>query len=153
MIVYDVQLMHHEGGTKFYEVAMFQNADNRHCGVVCRWGDMRKVDGGGQTKIIVCATNTMAHHISHRKIQEKKARGYRVVKTTVNSDSKGVTFAQCRKYLSDHYDDLKVSGSVIACLSLDDEISVGAETEDFDEHVAPPQPKSEPVRHPEWGSW
>jgi predicted DNA-binding WGR domain protein len=163
------EFMGHEGGTKFYEIVQFHNnAGGRHA-TVFRWGKMGEAgNGGGQVKIERCASSGSAITAAAKKRSEKSGRGYqnlitgyglfklgagkKAAGTTANSFN--VANAEMREKLAGHYD-LKTVEAIMNALGFDSAMSETAEIRaTFGKSVpAFVEPKPEPVRGADWGSW
>lgn len=69
-------MLHHSGGTKFYEIVMLTNVNDGASVVLNRWGKMSDQEAGGQTKHEKFSGVGDADKAFASKETEKSKRGY-----------------------------------------------------------------------------
>jgi hypothetical protein len=152
-------LLHHEGGTKFYEVITFNNPDLGLHFVVQRWGPIRHVATGGSVKAYVAPSARAVLLYADKIIKSKTGRGYMAVSSTQKLHGLKRSFDSSVEFtaaLSAHYtsDQLRQIDSSIG-YKLTAGISGATTTKvwvDEATDVIPP-PKPEIRRDDNWGSW
>ena len=152
----EIMVLHHTGGTKFYEVSKFYNHAGKRYVVVYRWGKNSEIRGGGQTKVENFAGEVNANEAARKKMSEKIKRGYEV---GASPDRMPRSFDAdiTRLKLGEHFDDLDVTESVMHHLALTD-ILTEASKADLDhlfgrDNVVVEEPEPEIERGGDWASW
>lgn len=155
-------LLHHEGGTKFYEVITFNNPDLGLHFVVQRWGSMAHVRKGGAIKVHSTPSARAALSYAEKTIKSKQSRGYSQVSSTHqlhgikrNFDS----LASFHAALATHYTPTQLGEINLAIKHKHKVAGFGIDRVWVDEAgdvivAAPPSaPAPEIQRDDNWGSW
>lgn len=154
---FEPTFLHHEGGTKFYEVIAFNNPDTGQHFIVRRWGKMKTK---GEVKIEIAKTTRGSMGLKERAIESKRQRGYSPVTTSEGLHGRARTFddeAALKAALVMHYGSdnaWKVAGALGISFSVDkvwvDEAADVPES-GLPTSAKPPVPTID--RGQQWGSW
>lgn len=144
----------HEGGTKFYEVALFSCATTKRFITVRRWGKMTGAAGGGEVKIEMFSDATAARRDMNTIIASKTKRGY--VTDTFNHSlrSGNDTFEHDMlvEALTKHYG-FATADAVLEKLGVGINSATVCDEEDAEAVAFAAAPKPEPKRSADWNSW
>lgn len=139
-VKYEVKVMNHVGGTKFYETAWFASGENFIS--VFRWGKMTEKDaGGGQTKMEIHTALWKAQKACDDKQNEKRKRGYEFAGGSLSNSTDKIALM-----LGGHYSNVETVDRICELLGEEG----GGPTPAIGEVV---MEEPEIVRGEEWGSW
>ena len=151
----EITVLHHTGGTKFYEVSKFYNHAGKRYVVVYRWGKNSEIRGGGQTKVENFAGEVNANEAARKRMSEKIKRGYEIgawpdrMPSSFDAD---IT----RLKLGEHFNDSDTVELVMSGLALSDVLT--ASQSDINhlfgrDDIVVEEPEPEIERGEEWASW
>ena len=152
----ETTMMHHEGGTKFYEVARIFNGDGKRFVVVNRWGKVSEArNGGGQCKVENFGSAGTAEIAAGKKLSEKRKRGY-VDVGGVSYLSRSFDGDVARLKLNEHFGDSDTVELIMSGLALSDVLT--ASQSDINhlfgrDDVVVEEPEPEVELGEEWASW
>lgn len=149
----EITVLHHTGGTKFYEVSKFYNHAGKRYVVVYRWGKNSEIRGGGQTKIENFAGEVNANEAARKKMSEKIKRGYEV---GASPDRMPRSFDAdiTRLKLGEHFDDSDTVELVMNHLAITDILTdKGTSVLVEPGNIILEEPQPEIGRGEEWASW
>lgn len=147
----DTTMMHHDGGTKFYEVIRIFNEGGKRFVVVNRWGKMSE-RRGGQSKVENFGSAGIANVAAAKKINEKRKRGYNevIVRDVLPGSFDGDLI---RLKLNECFDDSDTVELIMSGLGISD-VLTGASGKTFEpDDVVVEEPEPEVERGEEWASW
>lgn len=148
----ETTMMHHEGGTKFYEVARIYNNDGKRFVVVNRWGKMSEArSGGGQCKVENFGSAGTAGIAASKKLSEKRKRGY-VDGGSISTLPRSFDGDLARLKLNEHFNDSDTVELIMSGLAISD-VLTGAGNEFLDDDIVVEEPTPEIERGDEWASW
>lgn len=145
-------MLHHVGGTKFYEVTKIFTDGGEHV-VVYRWGKMSEVATGGQCKVEGPFPSGTAAVLTQRKLSEKRKRGY------ADADGYSITSSSfdgevARLKLNELFDDSRAVTLIMSGLGLTDILSASDVNHLFGrDDIVVEEPEPEIERGEEWASW
>lgn len=153
-------LLHHEGGTKFYEVITFNNPDVGLHFVVQRWGSMTHVRSGGAVKVHSTPSARAALSYAEKTIKSKQGRGYSQVSSAHRLHGLKRNFdslASFQAALATHYTSTQLGEINHAIKHKIGGIEVDRVWVDEAGDAIAAQPATVPVpeirRGDDWGSW
>lgn len=143
----------HEGGTKFYEVALFSCLTTKRFVTVRRWGKMAGASGGGEIMIGSFDSPTTARRDMNTIIASKIKRGYVTdhFNHGLHSGNDEFEHDMIGTAMHAHYGHGTVD-AIFAKLNLDG-ADARDEEDDFDKLAVVAEPKPEPQRSADWNSW
>ena len=143
-VQYEVKMMDHTGGSKFYETAWFASGENFIS--VFRWGKMaEKMSGGGQTEIKIHLSLWKAQQACENKQNEKHKRGYEL---SGGPGGGSVVIDMIALVLGKHYANAETIDRICELLGAESGVDVGIAVPDDVVEDAP-----EIIRGEDWGSW
>ena len=164
IVTKELTYLEHEGGTKFYEVAVFASQTTRRYVVVRRWGKIGSRHGGGETKIETFGSSAEAVSASRKVLNQKAGReylaatfahGFRSGKDDLEYDMLGEGFRR-------HYSDRSTGQAIMNNLGIGstaaERLEVIAEDlfrteKERKAAAAVAVVKPEPKRSNDWASW
>jgi predicted DNA-binding WGR domain protein len=153
---FEPTFLHHEGGTKFYEVIAFNNPDTGQHFIVRRWGKMKTK---GEVKIEIAKTTRGSMGLKERAIESKRQRGYSPVAVTEGLHSRARSFvdeSEMKLAFVMHYGPDNAS-KVAAAFGISLSGAAVDKTWIDELETVPPVAAKPPAptvdRGQEWGSW
>lgn len=149
----ETTMMHHTGGTKFYEVVRIFNDDGKRFVVVNRWGKMSEAHtGGGQCKIETFGTAGLAGVAAGKKVDDKRKRGYVEVPTPAETALPSSFDGDLARFrLNEHFNSGDTVEMIMLGLAISDVLTGVTNVLSDDVVVEEPEPEIE--RGEEWASW
>lgn len=144
-------MMHHESGTKFYEVIRIFNGAGGRFVVVNRWGKMSE-KRGGQAKVENFATAGTADFTAGKKINDKTKRGYKIV-SGVDALARTFDGDLARLNLGERFSDSDTVELIMSSLGISDVLTGTSGNTFIRDDVVVEEPEPEIERGQEWASW
>lgn len=145
----------HEGGTKFYEVIKFYNADAGKFVMVKRWGKSSSIHAGGEVLIEQFKSARGLDAEADKVMRDKGKRGYNPQGPTTGCPlhDRGTGFKESDDLLTQLTAHYGANADRVFREVTDDWTALSDAAASDDDDVISEEPTPEPDRGDTWGSW